>query len=297
VQRITIGGTTQRIAAAKFLRLLAVLCSLYLVSQVSHSYQNPVGAGRAFAALAGLMLLCAQATWAQTTPANAPSPSPAPASAATPNERAKRDADKVFQMILLHSDKKPAAKSAGKDSAAAGPTPAPAAPARSTTAPVPSAATPAPQQSRPASVASPVAGKPGPGAEAPAAVPTAAPAADLVLPVPVPVPVATPAPTPVAADQKPELAPPSPTLPAAAPNKLELLASVEPEFPGRLVRTLGAGKVVVQFEVAADGTVSQVDVVQSSHRGLDASAVAAVKQWKFKPMSGPASGTTELKFE
>jgi TonB family protein len=209
-----------------------------------------------------------------------------------PNERAKRDADRVFQMILLHSDKKPAAKSAGKDSAAAGPTPAPAAPARSTAAPAPSAAAPALQQSRPASVASPVAGKPAPVAEAPA-VTTPAPAAELVLPAP----VATPAATPVVAEQKPALAPPAPTGPAAAPNKLELLASVEPEFPSRLLRTLGTGKVVVQFEVAADGTVSQVEVVQSSHRGLDASAVTAVKQWKFKPMSGPASGTTELKFE
>jgi TonB family protein len=295
VQRITIAGTTQRIAAAKFPKLIAVLCSLYLVSQVSHSYQNPVGALRAPAALAGLVLLWAQAAWAQTTPANAPSPAPAPApaSATTPNERAKRDADKVFQMILLHSDKKPAAKPAGKDSAAAGPTPAPAAPARSTAAPAPSAAAPAPQQSRPASVASPVAGKPALGAEAPAAVTTPAPAADLALPTPLP----TPAAAPVAAEQKPALALPAPTRPADAPNKLELLASVEPEFPGRLVRTLGAGKVVVQFEVAADGTVSQAEVVQSSHRGLDASAITAVKQWKFKPMSGPASGTTELKFE
>lgn len=72
---------------------------------------------------------------------------------------------------------------------------------------------------------------------------------------------------------------------------------MEPEFPGRLVRTLGSGGVLVQFDVAADGSVTHAEVVRSSHKGLEQAAVVAVKQWKFKPMTGSATGMTELKFE
>jgi TonB family protein len=131
-------------------------------------------------------------------------------------------------------------------------------------------------------------------------VPDVAARAPLVSPPP---PAPEPAPDAATSASNPPTALPTPALPTpaatptAAANKLELLSSVEPEFPARLLRTLGSGKVVVQFDVAADGTVSQVDVVQSSHRGLDAAAIAAVKQWRFKPMSGSASGMTELRFE
>lgn len=234
----------------------------------------------------GGLLLCAQASWAQPTPANAPAPAAAASAPVAPSERAKRDADKVFQMILLHSDKKPVAKPAGKDAAPPSP---PVAPSRSA---------PAAAQARP--LPAPV-----PAAPAPAATLPAAPAvASKDTAVPAPTGAATPAepvaPLPVAApvDIQPALALPASPPPApAAPIKLELLSSVEPEFPSRLVRTLGAGKVVVEFEVAADGTVTQAQAVQSSHRGLEAPAINAVKQWKFKPMAGSANGMTELKFE
>jgi TonB family protein len=259
-----------------------MLCS---VGQVNTSNKNFSDAFHAPPAWAGLLLLFAQAGWAQSTPAAAPPPAAATSAPVAPNERAKRDADKVFQMILLHRDKKPAAKPAGKDgTAGAAPTVAspPAAPSRSTPA-----AAPAPLQAKPSPAASPtapvVAAKPAPEA-------TTVPIEAAVVPDPIaPPPVAAPA------DFKPALALPSPA--PAAPIKLELLSSVEPEFPSRLVRTLGAGKVVVQFEVAADGTVTQAEAVQSSHRGLEAPAINAVKQWKFKPMAGAANGVTELKFE
>lgn len=63
------------------------------------------------------------------------------------------------------------------------------------------------------------------------------------------------------------------------------------------MRTLGSGRVLVQFDVAADGNVAQAEAVQSSHKGLEPAAVAAVRQWKFKPMTGSSTGVTELKFE
>jgi TonB family protein len=233
--------------------------------------------------LVGLALLLAQSAWAQSAAASAPTPSAAASAPIAPSERAKRDADKVFQMILLHSEKKPAAKPAGKDSAAA-PAPAPAAPSRS--APT-AAASPAPVQNKPAPVAAAALAKP-------AAVEAVS------QPVATPVPSAEPVVlAPAVTAPKPDIALP-PTAPAVrptAPNKLEIVTTVEPEFPNRLIRSLGTGKVLVQFDVAADGTVTQAEVVQSSHRGLESAAITAVKQWKFKPMPGPANGVTELKFE
>ena len=98
------------------------------------------------------------------------------------------------------------------------------------------------------------------------------------------------------------LAPPSSTPGAGAPAapknvKLELVESVEPEFPARLVRTLGRGSVVVQFDVLPDGSVVRPEVVRSSHKGLDAAAQAAVAAWRFKPISETAPGLVELKFD
>jgi TonB family protein len=92
---------------------------------------------------------------------------------------------------------------------------------------------------------------------------------------------------------------PLPVVPAlpAQPPRLELVSAVEPEFPSRLVRTLGTGSVVVNFLVAADGRVATANAVSSSHKGLEPAAIAAVLQWRFKAMSGPANGATELKFE
>jgi TonB family protein len=79
--------------------------------------------------------------------------------------------------------------------------------------------------------------------------------------------------------------------------KLELVSSVEPEFPARLVRSLGAGSVVVNFDVRPDGTVARAEVSRSSHRGLNEAALAAVAAWRFKPISETMPGVVELKFE
>ena len=84
---------------------------------------------------------------------------------------------------------------------------------------------------------------------------------------------------------------------AVASKALILLSSVEPEFPARLVRTLGKGSVVVRFEVQSDGSVASTAVVKTSHKGLNEAAQAAVAAWRFKPVGEPASGITELRFE
>jgi periplasmic protein TonB len=250
-----------------------------------------------------LVPLFAQVAWAQTA-APAPAPTTAPAPSGTPvSERTKRDADKVFQMILMHADKKPAAKAAARDSGSGGspaPTPAPPPATVVRTSPVaapsrPVAAAPSPEIARPASPAA--VATPAPSNFATASVPasTVAQPAPGLPSSPGPALPAAPAELPSA------IAQPSPNgPPAAAPaasNKLELVSSVEPDYPSRLLRTLGSGKVVVQFAVNAGGVVTEAEAVESSHKGLEAAAVAAVKQWRFKPMAGSASGMTELKFE
>jgi TonB family protein len=209
---------------------------------------------------------------------------PAPAaSSPTPTERAQRDADKVFQMILQHADKPRRAPAAAEPRSPA-PVAAPravASPAASTvparaTEPRVTASTPAavPGEQPTAAPANTDAVPTGSGAAAAAASEVAAAAAVVPVGALAPVAVATP-----------------------RSLKLELVSSVEPEFPARLVRQLGKGSVVVNFDVRPDGTVSRTDVTASSHRGLNEAAQAAVAAWRFKPISESMPGVVELKFE
>lgn len=207
----------------------------------------------------------------------AQAPAPAASSAA---DRAARDADKVFRMILMHADKP---RRAARDDRVS-----PASQAAATSPAPPSAVpTPAATSVSSAPVVSTI------SAEAAARV--ALPArTDTDLPVAAVPPAVITAPAlpslqavPVAAAVR---APP-------ATARLELVTSVEPDFPQRLLRTLGPGSVVVEFEVAADGTVSRAVVARSPHRGLHAAAVAAVSAWRFKPPGATTPGVAELKFE
>jgi TonB family protein len=291
-------------------RLCPALLCISLVAKMNQTYQSAHSSWGLLCfpfALAAALALCTPLAWAQNAPA-APAGAASTPSKTSATERARRDADKVFQMILMHSDKArtPAKQPVTRDvapggAAAAAPTAAAARPAASPAqalARTTPAAAPSPTAAaRPAASAGTAAAPTLLSSAPPAAVPEAAGREPLVSPPPASEPA--PAPATSTTNATPALPAPAaaPTSTPPAANKLELLSSVEPDFPARLVRTLGSGKVVVQFEVAADGTVSQVDVVQSSHRGLDAAAVAAVKQWRFKPMSGSASGMTELRFE
>jgi len=220
----------------------------------------------------------------------------ASAPAVAPTDRAKRDADKVYQMILMHADKPRRVardERAIADRSAHGAT-APSS-ARQGAASSRLAAEP---DTAPAKVPAPAVAGPGATAASTSAAsrgesrPVETEAVVVVAPTSSPPPT-PPSPATPAGDDK-EVA----RLPAAAKNiKLELVESVEPEFPSRLLRSLGGGSVVVQFEVQPDGTVVRPEVVRSSHRGLNAAAQAAVAAWRFKPVSENVPGVVELKFE
>jgi len=68
-----------------------------------------------------------------------------------------------------------------------------------------------------------------------------------------------------------------------APSKPEPIFKVEIEYPPSARAEGIEGRLVLRVFVAADGTVSKVDVVSGVEPGLDAGAVASVLKWRFKP--------------
>jgi TonB family protein len=78
---------------------------------------------------------------------------------------------------------------------------------------------------------------------------------------------------------------------------LALLKAEEPTFPVNVMRKVRKGTVQVRFEVQADGSVADVTVVQTSHRGLNDAAIEAVGAWRFQPVRSPRSAVVDLGFD
>lgn len=63
-----------------------------------------------------------------------------------------------------------------------------------------------------------------------------------------------------------------------------IVRKVEPEYPFGARRKNLCGKVTVKFLVTPSGEVSKLGVIEASPPGIfDASALEAVRQWRFKP--------------
>lgn len=195
-------------------------------------------------------------------------------------ERAQKAADSVFHWIKLNAER-----------AASRQPPAPA---------------PAPAPRKPVAAAAP---RPAPApAPAPATAAAAAPApAQVALPGPTPEPAAAPAPVTAAAPdagpaaplaapaQAVEAAPAEPEEPPEVP--LKLLSKVEPVIPRQLQQqSFRNGFAQVQFTVAMDGSVQQVQVIKTSHSRLGMAAVEAVRQWRFAPIPQPRDAAVEIAF-
>ncbi|MDT9000769.1 TonB family protein [Paucibacter sp. APW11] len=215
----------------------------------------------------------------------------------TDAERAKRDADKVFQWIKFHADKSPR-----PGSAAAAPAPAPAPAARPVTK---TAATPrannevnqAAALSRDSTVRETVV------AAEPAPQPEAAPVQQAkVEAAPAPATAAAPAPAPAPAAQLLAVAPQAtPQAPRVDPVPeaevpLRLISRVEPEIPRQLINSLRTGRVLVRFVVQPDGRVTKAEPVETSNKKLSQSAVAAVQQWRFAAIPKAREATVEVGF-
>ena len=116
-----------------------------------------------------------------------------------------------------------------------------------------------------------------------AAAPSPAPSAFVVLaPPPEPVVLAAP-PAPAV------VAPPAPPAPLPPPKSLsassvQYASTVEPEYPRQSKRNGEAGRVLVRVFIDEAGTPRQVQVNKSSgFERLDASALAAVLKFRFRP--------------
>lgn len=207
----------------------------------------------------------------------------------SPSERAQRDADKVFHWIKLNSA---APRQAAAPAAAPSPAPAPVRKvAQQQEAP---AAAPSPIRE----TVTPVAGaKPAAAAVAAAPQPVAASEAlpdrtQLALaPEAATRSIAAPAPIPAPAPAPAKAAEPEPELP------LELVSRVEPELPRQLLASLRNGTVQIRFEVQPDGSVKHAEAVKSNNKRFAQAAVAAVQQWRFKPVPRAREATVELGFQ
>ncbi|MDI4634998.1 TonB family protein [Pelomonas sp. V22] len=199
---------------------------------------------------------------------------PAAKPALTPEERAKRDADKVFHWIRMNADKAPAPKPV----AAAAPKPA-AKPVAVAAAAAPKAASRAVVDAAPETSAPPTV----------VAVSDNTSVASREIEPPPQVALAVPRSEPVPA---PAVAAPA----QQAEPELQLLNRVAPEFPRQLANTITSGSVMVRFMVQPDGSVRNAEALKSSHRKLTVAALDAVNQWRFAPVSSPREATVEIGF-
>jgi len=247
--------------------------------------------------------------WAQTS-ATPITPSASSAAAA---ERAQKQSDRALYWIRVLADK-PATKPAAAPAQAARPAPAPAPAARPApeTPRVAQAAPPAPAPA-PKSAAAPALAAPLPTATndtganlalGARSTHEATPSAGTVATAGAAGPAGLDAsPAVGGAIAAPALAAPALDVPppqeaAEEPDQgLVLVKSVDPEFPMNVMRRVRKGEVEVRFEVAADGQVESVSVEKSTHHSLDAAALDAVRQWRFKPGSRGHTALVALAFD
>jgi protein TonB len=97
----------------------------------------------------------------------------------------------------------------------------------------------------------------------------------------------------------PKVAPPP--VPVAPPQPLvrkEYKASyrVDPQFPRQAITQGLSGKVIAWVHVAPNGTVTNVEIRQSTNRIFDREVIRALSQWKFNPEPVGFIGEYEIVF-
>lgn len=92
-----------------------------------------------------------------------------------------------------------------------------------------------------------------------------------------------------------QAAAPAPATPAAP--TLRPLSTPAPRYPAEALRAAQSGEVQVEFTVAPDGSVSDARVVRADPpRVFDREAVAAVRRWRFEPVSQPVTTRRTIAF-
>jgi TonB family protein len=236
-------------------------------------------------------LLVAVGSGLTTLPALA-QPAQAPNEVA-PSERAKRDADKVFHWIMIQGDRTRKATAAGaKDAKDVKDVKDERPAAKPLRVAAPDAVPARAKADATVAGAEPSSPKPvGKAAEKPAgaaaSIGTPAGAADSAKPEDARLARAEPASRAAA-----------PAVEASdAPQGLVALSQPAPQFPVNIMRTLRRGTVQVQFNVLPDGSVANVEVLKTSSARLNAAALEAVGQWRFRPVAKMQTGAVEVGFD
>ena len=93
----------------------------------------------------------------------------------------------------------------------------------------------------------------------------------------------------------PVMARPAPPQPAVR-KEYTAKYRVSPAYPRNLMREGVEGRVVAWVHVAPDGSVSQVEIRQSTNHSFDREVVRALSQWKFNPEPVGFIGEYEIIF-
>lgn len=103
-----------------------------------------------------------------------------------------------------------------------------------------------------------------------------------------PQPAAAPPPAPPVASQPP---------PRAVSSQLQPVSQPSPRYPAEAARRQQSGEVQIEFTVGTDGSVTSARVVESNPpRVFDREALAAVKKWRFQPISAPVTTRRTIAF-
>ena len=100
-------------------------------------------------------------------------------------------------------------------------------------------------------------------------------------------------PPPVRVEAPP--APPPPVLPAIR-KEYKAQFRVEPTYPRQAISAGITGKVVAWVKVAPNGTVTDVQIRESTNRLFDREVIRALSQWKFNPEPVGFIGEYEIVF-
>ena len=85
--------------------------------------------------------------------------------------------------------------------------------------------------------------------------------------------------------------------PAAAAPSLRPVSTPAPRYPAEALRAGTSGEVLVEITVGTDGSVVNARVLRATPaRVFDREALAAVKRWKFEPVSESVTTRRTLAF-
>jgi protein TonB len=95
----------------------------------------------------------------------------------------------------------------------------------------------------------------------------------------------------------PVIAPPAPPVQASPVRKeFKPLQRVNPSFPRQALQQGITGKVIAWVHVAPNGSVTNVEIKQSTNRLFDREVVRALSQWRFNPEPVGFIGEYEIVF-